>query len=427
MKRTEIQSHIVSGSDLLLKQALNAIYIFAALIHVVFLILFSKLGVKEMQIANYFSPIIYLVAFLFNSKNKMVIGATIGTSEAVMHGVLSLFFVGWQAYFHIYILLVYLLIFFLYNFNMALRLLFTFLVTALYISAFVYSGINAPKYNLPQNFIIVSGVINILCTASVLSIFSITYSHFIRKNITILKTAEQQQRTLNGQKNRFFSIFSHDLKNPITTLNGFVDLMLYSYEKIDNTKRKDYLLQIQNSVGDLRKLVDNLLEWSRSQLDNLKIHPVTIDVGPALLEIKSLFSHHAIQKNIELSISSENNIKVFADEQMFHSIMRNIISNAIKFTHHHGKVAISATSEGFYTRFEIADTGIGISPANLDLLFRIDKKIICKGTDNETGTGLGLIVAKEFIEKNHGSISVESVLDKGTRFIINLPSDSNYK
>ena len=422
MKEQEANRIIIPSNDLLLKHSLSVIYLFAALIHTVFLILFTKLHITEMQIINYFSPVLYFIAFYLNRKNQLVAGASIAVFEAVIHGTLSLFYVGWQSYFHIYIILLYPLIFFLYNLRLFLRILFTIFVTVLYVSMLIYSGLNEPKYYVPQSFAIFSGIINIISTGGIISIFAFSYSHYIRKNINLLKNAEKQQRTLNAQKNRFFSIFSHDLKNPITTLSGFVDMMLYNFENLDVAQQKDFLMQIQNSVTDLKSLVNGLLEWSKSQLDKAPMHPELIDVGPTLLEIKSLFEHYAMQKNITLEIPVDNGITVYADEHMFRSIMRNLISNAMKFTYTGGKVIITAKNENQKTSIKISDTGMGISAQNLESLFRIDKKIIMSGTNDEKGTGLGLIVTKEFVEKNNGTITVESILEQGTSFTVTLPS-----
>ncbi|MBN2487049.1 MAG: HAMP domain-containing histidine kinase [Bacteroidales bacterium] len=422
IKPTTGQDALIPDSDNLLKQSLSYIYLFAAAAHVFFLFLFARLGVKEMEVVNYFSPFLYIIAFWLNHKNHIVWGATLAIGEAVAHGLISLFFVGWHTYFHIYIILVYLLIFFLYKFNLFLRITFTAIVSLLYIASFVYAGFTPPKYTLSGHIIVLCGIVNITSTAATLSIFAISYSHFIRRNIGLLKSAEQQQRTLNAQKNRFFSIFSHDLKNPLTTLNGFVDLMLHNYDKIDDAKRKDFLIQIQNSVGDLQKLLNGLLEWSRSQLDKIHMHPEVIDLAPTLLEIKSLFEHHAIQKNIALEMQIDKNITVYADEQMFRSVMRNLISNAIKFTHRNGKILVTSGTNGTTSEIIITDNGVGISKKNLENLFQIDKKIFSTGTENEPGTGLGLIVTKEFVEKNKGNIRVSSIEEKGSIFTVTLPS-----
>jgi signal transduction histidine kinase len=422
MNRFESRSNYVFGDNSLLKYSFSAIYCFAGISHVVFLFVFWKLGVKEMQIANYFSPVFYIAAIVFNQKNYVAIGATLGIFEAVVHGILSLYYVGWQAYFHIYIVFVYLLIFFLYNFNLVIRILIAIFITLLLLGLIVYAGLSEPKYQLPKSFIIYSGILNIVSTAAVLSLFAITYSHFIRKNIDILKNAEEQQRSLNAQKNKFFSIFSHDLKNPIASLNGLSDLILFNYESLNEEKRKDFLTQIQSSASDLKMLVEGMLDWSRSQLDNAKMNPILIDVGPTMLEIQSLFEPQALQKEIKLDIRVTGNAKIYADEQMFRSAIRNLISNSIKFTHRGGKITVRAEQEQSKTTVTVIDTGIGIKPEAMDNLFSIDKLIIGKGTERETGTGLGLIVTKEFIEKNKGTISVESIPEQGTKITVTLPS-----
>lgn len=425
MKTSTNNKYVLPINDPRLSYALGFVYLMGIFVHTFFLIAFWKFEVKEMQYINFFSPIAYGLAFFLNKKNKMVFAASLAVSEAVIHGILSLIFVGWEANFHLYVLLVYMLVFFLYNLHIFIRIGIALIITIAYAGCYIFAIFNEPIYDLPRTFIVFSGVFNIISNAGILSIFAITYSHFISKNVNILREAEEQQRKLNAQKNRFFSIFSHDLKNPVTSLHGFVDLMLHRYDSIKDDKRKEYLVQIQNTVNDLNKLIKGLLEWSKSQLDNVKVYPEEINVFQRINDVKSLLDHHALSKEIKLELDIDTGATVYADKQMFNSIMRNIVSNAIKFTPHGGKVTVEAGVENNTTKLIVSDTGIGIHPDNHDSLFKIDKKIISRGTDNETGTGLGLVVAKEFIEKNNGSISFKSVLNEGTSFIIFLPATIN--
>lgn len=425
MKNPTNKNFIIPINDPQLSYALGFVYILGIVVHTLFCFAFSKLGVKEMQTINYFSPLIYIAAYLLNRKGKMVLAASMAVSEAVIHGILSILYIGWESNFHLYILLVYMLVFFLYNLNILIRIGLAILITGAYVGCYIYSIYNEPVYQLSEVYISISGVINIASNAGVLSVFAITYSYFIRKNVQILKTAEEQQRKLNAQKNRFFSIFSHDLKNPVTSLNGFVDLMLHRYDDIQDEKRKTYLVQIQNTVVDLNKLVKSLLEWSKSQLDNVKIYPEEINAYQRIMDVKSLLDHYALSKEIQLYENIDNDITVYADQQMFNSIMRNIISNAIKFTPHGGKVYVTAEQKNGETNIYVRDTGVGIDPEIQSSLFRIDKKNINQGTDKESGTGLGLVVAKEFAEKNNGSVSFTSEMNVGTTFSIVLPSRKN--
>ncbi len=422
MNKLSKYKFFVPENDKNLQFSLNIVYIFAGIVHLFFLFAFINLGVVEMQIANYFSPMLYSVSFLLNRRGRLAIAATIGVSEAVFHGVLSLFYVGWEANFHIYIVLVYFLIFFIYKIKVLYRALFAIMVTALYSITYYYALHLGPKYELPQLFITLSGIANICFAGGVLSVFAITYSVFIRQNISLLEYAEKQQRTLNAQKNKFFSIISHDLKNPVTALDGFVGLMLKNFDKVDDPKKRKYLIQVHNSVNDLRKLVENLLEWSSSQLENIKVVPEKVQVSKVFIETKSLLDHQAFQKEISIDIECDESLWVRADLQMFKAILRNLVSNAVKFTPSQGKVKLNASHIGENVQIEVSDTGIGMPDDMLPGIFSLEKKNIRFGTDNEKGTGLGLVVVKEFVGKNFGSIEVISKEDEGTQFLVQLPA-----
>ena len=413
---------LIPENDKNLQFSLNIVYIFAGVVHLLFLFAFIKLEVFEMQVANYFSPLLYAISFILNRKGRLAIAATIGVSEAVLHGVLSLFYVGWETNFHIYIVLVYFLIFFIYKLKILYRISFAVLVTILYGITYYFTINIGPKYEVPQLFITISGIGNICFAAGVLSIFAITYSVFIRQNINFLQYAEKQQRKLNAQKNKFFSIFSHDLKNPVTALDGFVGLMLKNFDSVDDTKKRMYLIQIHNSVNDLRKLVESLLEWSSSQLDNIKVTLEKIQVCKVFEETKSLLDHQAFQKEIEISILCEENLIVLVDLQMFRAILRNLVSNAVKFTPRKGNVSIKAEKIDGMVQIEVEDTGIGIPEEMLINIFSLEKKNLRFGTEHEKGTGLGLVVVKEFVEKNQGFIAVKSKIGEGTLFSLKIPA-----
>jgi signal transduction histidine kinase len=422
MKRVIEEGHFNPDNDKNLQYSFGYIYIFAGLIHIAFLIIFYKLGIVEMQWINYFSPFIYLVAYILNKKGKITLSATIGVSEALGHGILSLFFIGWESNFHIYIILIYFLLFFIYGIGIFSRIVFATLITAIYAYAYYNSITIGPKYYVPDIILFIVGVGNLCSAAVILSIFAISYSFFIRSNVIFLRHAEKQQRMLNAQKNKFFSIFSHDLKNPVTALDNFVAKMVQKYDTIDDTKKEEYLIQIYHSVNDLRKLVDGLFEWSTSQMDNISIHPKSISVLKAFEETRSLLLNQALHKKIELTIEANEGIEVYADEQMFRSILRNLVSNAIKFTNENGAIEMYGELVNDEVQISIKDNGIGIPEETLKYLFLLNKKVIRQGTNDESGTGLGLIVVKEFIEKNKGVIQVKSEVGAGTQIILNLPS-----
>lgn len=416
------KSILSSRDDANLRQALNLVYIYSILTHFAFFFAFRYSGVKPMVLLNSFSPFIYLAAIYLNNKKFVVLGGIIAASEAVIHGAISVVFVGWSANFHLYIILVYLLIFFLFNLHISIRITMAIVITALYVVLYVITLDSPPIYEIPYSFVLISGIVNIINTAFVLSLFAIAYSYFIRKNMALLVESEKKQRELNAQKNKFFSIFSHDLKNPISSLHGFLELLLQRYDTMEEEKRISYLKQVYSAVGDTYTLLNDLLEWSRSQMDNIQVVPEQIDVSKVVNDIISLFDHHATSKNIEIEVSFKGNPGIYADNQMFHSIIRNLVSNAIKYSHPGNIVKVEAEKEHGNTIVRVIDNGIGISEDRQNELFNIDKKEIVTGTANERGTGLGLIVVKEFVEKNNGQLKFKSIVDKGTTFVLTFPN-----
>jgi len=417
-----LRTFLSSSDDAHLRKALNLVYIYAVITHIMFLFAFRKFEVKPMEYINYVSSFLYLLAFFLNKKKNVMIGAVVAVSEAIVHGAISTVFVGWNANFHMYIILVYLLIFFLFRMRFEIKALVAFGITGIYVFLYLFTVSSPPIYEVPESFILTSGIINIINTASVLSLFAFAYSYFIRKSIKLLEDSYKNQRLLNAQKNKFFSIFSHDLKNPISSLYGFLELLLKRYDTMNEEKRLSYLNQIYSSVGDTYTLVNDLLEWSKSQMDNIQVVPENIDPNKVLNDIKSLFEPHAATKNIQVVLDLNAKQEIFADNQMFHSIARNLVSNAIKFSEKDKKVHIETTDVDSAVMLSVSDEGVGISEKRQQELFKIDKKEIVTGTNNERGTGLGLIVVKEFIEKNNGQLQFKSQLNKGTTFTVLLPS-----
>lgn len=416
------RTFLSSNDDAQIRQALSFVYVYALVTHIVFLLAFRYYGIKQMELINYFSPFIYLSALYLNRIKLVLPGALIAFMEATVHGGVSVIFVGWEANFHLYVILVFLLLFFLYNVPILLRIILAMITTAAYVCLYLYAMSNPPLYEVPENTVKAAGIINIVNNAMVLSLFALAYAHFIRDSIRKLRESEENQRILNAQKNKFFSIFSHDLKNPISTIHGFLELLMQRFDKIDPEKQKKHLSQIQTAVGDTYTLVNNLLEWSRSQMNNLQITPQVILVEKVVHDIKSLHDTHANSKNIEIDIELEESPTVFVDDQTLHSIMRNLVSNAIKFSNSGDTITLSAKSDGTTTTIKVIDEGVGMSTERQKELFNIEKQESDAGTANERGTGIGLIVVKEFVEKNNGCLEFTSEINKGTTFTLTFPS-----
>ncbi|MBN1337780.1 MAG: tetratricopeptide repeat-containing sensor histidine kinase [Bacteroidales bacterium] len=225
----------------------------------------------------------------------------------------------------------------------------------------------------------------------------------------------------NAAKDKFFSIVAHDLKNPFTSLLGFADLLVSEYDVIPEADKKMYLEQLKQSADSTLSLLHNLLEWARTQSGQVTLHAETINLNEVAQDAKNLISSGAMRKKIDLQFMIPENMQVVADRNMLLAVFLNLLSNAVKFTREGGFVKVSASGQDEYIQVEVADNGTGMPGEVLDKLFSIGTKIQSKGTANEPGTGLGLILCKEFIEKNGGKIRVESAEEKGSRFFFTLP------
>ena len=221
-------------------------------------------------------------------------------------------------------------------------------------------------------------------------------------------------------KNRFFSIIAHDLLSPFNTLIGYSDLLKSQLDELSENEIKEYADSIYQRSNETHELLINLLEWSLSQTKGIEYKPQEVEIKHLINEIISLLKGQADEKSIALEFLEREEIKVFSDLNMLKTIIRNLVSNAIKFTEK-GKVIISYIKESGFCKVIIEDTGIGIAKQNLRNLFEMDKPVSTKGTSGELGTGIGLILCKEFIKKNKGEIFVESKENVGSKFSFTVP------
>jgi signal transduction histidine kinase len=237
-----------------------------------------------------------------------------------------------------------------------------------------------------------------------------------------LKESEEKLREVNATKERFFSIIAHDLKSPFATLIGFADLLHSEYEDFSEEQRKEFIEIIRNSSEEIFALLENLLEWTINSTNQIQFIQVNCDLHQVTEQSIALLKKNATNKNIKIQNQIKENTLVFADENMMLTVVRNLLSNAIKFTGNGGEIKMETFLENGSVKFSITDTGIGISNENLKNLFNISTQSTQKGTADEHGTGLGLLLCKEFLAKNGSEIKVESVLNQGTKFYFTLPA-----
>ncbi len=247
------------------------------------------------------------------------------------------------------------------------------------------------------------------------------YSQQLEDKNKKLTESEHKLKINNATKDRFFSIISHDLRNPFAALSMVVDNLKYNLDIMNKNKLAKVVTSLEDTVNGTNDLLLNLLEWSRTQTNRMQYLPKKIDVAELFNKNIPLLQSNAETKQIRIHKSFERNCTVFADEDMLNTIIRNLVSNAIKFTPRNGNISIVISRKNGSIETNVIDTGVGIAPENIEKIFRIDAKIKSKGTDNEEGTGLGLILCKEFIDKHNGSIEVKSELNKGSIFTFRLP------
>jgi len=236
-----------------------------------------------------------------------------------------------------------------------------------------------------------------------------------------LKQNEANSRELAATKDKFFSIIAHDLKSPFNSIWGLSQLLAEQLKEKNYEGVEEYAELIQNSSELAVNLLKNLLEWARSQTGKMEFSPEYIEMVSLISDTTKLLENSASQKSITIFTELPRNMVVFADRAMLGTVLRNLISNAIKFTKPEGQIVISLLQSTSEITFVVSDNGVGIKPDAIGKLFRIDENHSTLGTKNEKGTGLGLILCKEFIEKHGGKIWAESVFSKGSKFYFTIP------
>ncbi len=234
-----------------------------------------------------------------------------------------------------------------------------------------------------------------------------------------LKESESRLKELNATKDRLFSIIAHDLRSPFSNIVGVSELL---YLNANNpSQNKKYIDIINIAAKNTLVLLENLLDWSEAQSGNIQVRPEKFRLSEVIKGIVGLKKPLARTKNIALEYVFEQEIEIFSDMDILNTVLRNLVSNAIKFTNTDGKVEIRATLKEDQVEITIADNGVGMSEETIQTLFNISTNTTLPGTANERGSGLGLVLCKEFVEKLNGRIWAESEVGKGSEFKVLLP------
>ncbi|MDN5205648.1 tetratricopeptide repeat-containing sensor histidine kinase [Fulvivirgaceae bacterium BMA10] len=278
-----------------------------------------------------------------------------------------------------------------------------------------------------QQIVAIGLVIGLLLVAGLA--FTLYRGNQRKKLINNILSAQKEEievqndllENLNKTKDRFFSIISHDLRGPVNSFRG-VSKIIRSYVEKD---QMDQLLHVtglvDQSANQLSSLLDNLLNWALSQQGNFPYRPEKLSAASMANEIQEIFGNIALAKNITFNKIIEEDPEVWADRNSALTILRNLVSNAIKFTPEEGEVTLTLDMQDGFAEFRISDTGVGIPKEKIKTIFELNEKNSTYGTAGEKGTGLGLILVKEFVQMNGGDIHIESEEGQGTTFIVTLP------
>jgi signal transduction histidine kinase len=251
----------------------------------------------------------------------------------------------------------------------------------------------------------------------------------ISRDITGRKKIEEELtlknellQTINAEKDKFFSIIAHDLKGPLSAFLGATQILSDEIHNMSLEEIKEITINMKDSASNLYGLLENLLEWSRLKRGLMDFNPERIKLKRLITQSIEVLKESARKKNISIRFLFSEDLEIFADLHMLETVVRNLVSNAIKFTPVGGEVIISASkTDNQYIEINVIDSGIGMSPEIKSKLFQISEKISRQGTEGEPSTGLGLLLCKEFIENHKGRIKVTSEQGNGSTFTITIP------
>ena len=243
----------------------------------------------------------------------------------------------------------------------------------------------------------------------------------IEEQNRLIVSKNKELNDLVSTKDKLFSIIGHDLGNQFNIIVGFLEVLVSDFKKLDANKIENHLINISNSSKYAYNLLENLLTWARMQTNMMQYNPEKFIVNEKINESLELLKGAASKKNIKIEVNTDEEISIYADVNMFSTVFRNLVANAIKFTNENGIITIFTKRNENFCGITVKDNGVGISEEDIGKIFRIDSKHKTLGTKGEKGTGLGLILCKEFIEKNGGEIRVKSEVGKGSEFSFTLP------
>lgn len=252
----------------------------------------------------------------------------------------------------------------------------------------------------------------------------INYIITVVRDISESKETEYKLRHLNSTKDKLFSIIAHDLKSPFNSILGLSEIIHENYESYTISEIRELLDLMRSTTENTYNLLINLLQWAQMQKGHIQYKPTAINLKELLENILNIFNNSALKKGIQFVDTVPEEVFVWSDENMIQTVLRNILDNAIKYSKKNGRIFIDVNLLKNKVKITISDNGIGMPESIRKSLFDITEKVVREGTDKEKGSGLGLILCKEFIEHSGGKLTVKSIDQKGTSISFTLPVPS---
>ncbi len=244
---------------------------------------------------------------------------------------------------------------------------------------------------------------------------------YFRERILPFDQLNKEIKDARDQQMKFFNLISHELRNPLFWFRNLIQLLMNRIDNLDKDVIKKSLYSLNESAGNTFHLMDNLLHWSRTQLGNINFNPEPINIAEIIKENIKLLQQFADYKNISLLFKDDHVIFAIADKEMIKTVIRNLLSNALKYTQENGSICVKLNVTEDKVVVSVKDDGIGMSPVILDKILNAKEKVVVSGLSKEAGSGLGLTLCKEFVEKHNSSLVVNSLQGEGSEFLFELP------
>lgn len=333
------------------------------------------------------------------------------------------FYFGRELGFQIYLFIAILIPIFLWGRN---EIIYPAIINSLILTVYVYieffPSAFTPLIEMPENYAYAFQQTNIIACFMVAAASVIIYQYLYRLKENQLIKQAKELKISQAHKDKVYSVIGHDLRSPLSAFANLSELMISDYQKFSDEKKIELIKTMYRSSKSLEFLLENLLEWAGMQSDNIKLKSNNFNLKALAKESLELHAYLIKKKELTVAINIDDNLMVFADRRMISTVFRNLISNGIKFSKQNGSLSIDAEKLNGYVSICVEDKGMGMTESDMANLFDICMNQAISVENKEKGSGLGLLLCKDFIELHEGTIHVESKLNKGSTFCFTLPS-----